>query len=223
MKCFITCCKYIGLDLPRPSVEQGKEGEDAQYCWGRGRREERGGGGKRKWCSHDNVAVQQIPGTLTPLSNPSLTVAVNKKLTFRFRFTIVERAVLSNKTNRKRSHNYLLYGTVRYVAKVTTVWQRVRNVKDGRFNQAIVLWNDLLSSVGRLLSYVVIPVAEYCLRSVFPDHRHSVAMATLRERLKELHDKNSKCVVQLARLVRFFAMVGGLSPSDAKWRIRCFL
>ena len=53
------------------------------------------------------------------------TVAVNKKLMFRFRFTIV----LSKKTNRKRSHNYTLYITVWYsarytvhcVAKVTTV------------------------------------------------------------------------------------------------------
>ena len=43
LKCCITCCKYIqllGLDLPHPSVEQGKEGEDAQYF------AERGGGGR---------------------------------------------------------------------------------------------------------------------------------------------------------------------------------
>ena len=41
------------------------------------------------------------------------TVAVNKKLSFRFRFTIVERAISSKKTIRKRLHFLMYNGTMR--------------------------------------------------------------------------------------------------------------
>ena len=75
------------------------------------------------------------------------TVVINKKLTFRFRSTIVERCVLSKK--RTRNNHAIIRNTVRYAHAGCskghdrlTGGEHLELLKTGYSNQTVVLRND---------------------------------------------------------------------------------
>ena len=79
------------------------------------------------------------------------TAAVIKKLTSRFRSTIVERCMLSKKTNWKWSQDYSVYGMVRYGTQQRSQsfdnrWEHFVLLRTGDLNRTIILRNETRNS-----------------------------------------------------------------------------